>query len=1392
LNNLAIYYPYYFLAGILYIVVKEKYRQLRKSKTFKIIFFINNNNNSLKKYSAILITSVFCSITISSVAQTKYIFNTKRLTVKDGLAHQEVYDIYQDSRGFMWMATRSGLSRYDGYKFSNFTKEQNGLTNNSIHALSEDGAENLWLFSQTGVGRKSPLQSIDLLDIKNGTIKTFATAFPSCPFLLKDVQLYFSNSFKELFFYAKNTLWKYTVSNGFQSIQLPSSFIPEAYAAGNSYWGVMNKHLVKVSAGKTVIDTAFNGSFQGFEVGSTQTHFLQLINPDKKQMQLIIDGALLQSGSFKKLAAQYFSIIKYDENKKLTWASNDMEIYVFDELGRQVFSLDKSTEEAFDRIIRKIYLDRRGAAWLATESGVLMIEAKKEKFERYLYIERSDKKDKDLIQCRGIFQQGKQLYVGTYKGAFNINLTSLQSTKLNRLTENNNELGDRFTFIKADDNHLFVGAKRPIVLDVNARKEQTFIKGVMRSSWSSYIDSRKRLYLGTDNGLLLYDREKSDTVAEFRAYNQYEELAKYFIPGIIKDRSNITWVISNNGLYILDEAKGIIDHYGTAEKADHRLLTDNIQYLYQDRDGMYWICTGNAGLIKWNRKTGEQKQYSKTTGLSSNCLYALYEDKKGILWISSDYGLMQFNKENEQPAVYTPEDGISHYEFNRISHYQASDGRIYFGGMNGVTAFYPDDFYDTTLSKSNALLISGFQQYIGAKGRLMNLTADVLTSGSITLNPSDRFFSIQLTATDYMNANRTVYYYKIEGFDKSWIRASSNEIRYGRLPYGDYTLIMKAQLSNNEFTPELSLRIYCKRPWYLHWWFYVLAVIGIVGFVTLFFRFRIKQLQERKRELELIVDARTKALKEDKAIIEKQAKELKELDTMKSNFFVNISHELRTPLTLLAGPIHALLKQQKKSQPGYEYLQLMEQSVDQLQNRVSEILDLSKLDAGKFVLNETVFSFQIFLEPIVLSFKSLAVHKDVNFEYRETLTDNLFVKMDKEQVKKIFNNLLSNAIKFTPENGMVTLVVEEIEDEINITVTDTGEGIEKEEQDAIFERFYQSKKTASVRGGTGIGLALTKHLVNLMNGKLSLQSKMGKGAVFCVKLPKKTVEPIKELPADEYIKTATATEEITDTKHVGATILVVEDNINMQQYLTLELNKFNVLIANNGAEAMQLLASAIAQPQLIISDIMMPVMDGYTLLENLKTKDIYRKIPVIMLTARTDIQDKLRALRVGVDDYLVKPFITDELVARVTNLLNRFRLKKENEWLKLDEEDTEEIVVNVADHQNGNITIPSSWLVQVETVILEYLNKKESFTLDTLAEKIYISKRQLQRNIKAETGLTANNYIKELRLHRARLYIESKTYGTLAELSYAVGFNDPHYFSILYTERFGKKPSELL
>lgn len=559
-----------------------------------------------------------------------------------------------------------------------------------------------------------------------------------------------------------------------------------------------------------------------------------------------------------------------------------------------------------------------------------------------------------------------------------------------------------------------------------------------------------------------------------------------------------------------------------------------------------------------------------------------------------------------------------------------------------------------------------------------------------------------------------------------------------------------------------------------------------------------------------------KALREKNKVIEQQAKELRQLDELKSRFFANVSHELRTPLTLMLGPVNSLLKTNHKNRDEVMLLQFIQRNARKLHKLINEILDLSKLENNKMVVEEEPVLFYPYLKEQMAQFHSFAASNEVDFELKFEADQALEIMLDKNKFEKIIHNFLSNALKFTPPKGQVNLAVATIDADLQIKVSDTGRGIHPNDLPHIFDRYYQSRQPdAKTEGGTGIGLSLCLELAELLGGKVWAESGLGKGSIFYFQFPRQEAtlevtslresrqieqEGVTSLPAPVSEQMMTPSRLPTNPTHkdvtTGGTILIVEDNPDLRQYLQFLLSEYQIITAENGKDALDQLKNTDTQnskpktqnfPDLIISDLMMPVMDGLQLLERLKSDDRWRHLPTLMLTAKVNARVKLKALRIGVDDYLTKPFQEEELKARIENMLHNYRERMEH------------FSANGNESSNyGSSTSPkpvmaqvdADWLEEAEKAFTKILNDS-SLNFDWIATQLHISQRQLQRRLQQLTGLSPTKYLHEMRMSKAYDLLVEGRYSTVKEVSYAVGIRDTKYFSKRFQERFGVSPSSL-
>jgi signal transduction histidine kinase/DNA-binding response OmpR family regulator len=825
------------------------------------------------------------------------------------------------------------------------------------------------------------------------------------------------------------------------------------------------------------------------------------------------------------------------------------------------------------------------------------------------------------------------------------------------------------------------------------------------------------------------------------------------------------------------------------------LPTDNVQHLYQDEEGIYWLATKD-GVIRWDKIKNEYQQLTVANGLPNNVIYAIYPDDYGNLWMSSDYGITQMNKTTFAIKNYLPEDGIGQQEFNRISHFSYRDKkgvqRLFFGGLGGVTAFYPKAFQADKQGVKPTLAVLKYQQFDGCQKAIVDYTATLIDTKKIIIESNDYIHLLEVGLLNYNNVEDNQYRYqiKVNGKSSDWIMQKSRFIQIGRLPFGTHQLIITGNTLNNiSAVNELTIDIIIRCPFYLTWWFVLIAIVTIAGSIIYYFNSKNSRLKVKQIELESLVRNRTKKIEADKTIIEKQATELREIDGIKSRFFANISHELRTPITLIQGPIQSALNSQDLNNRNFTLLTKAKQNTKKLIELVNEILDLTKLDAHKLVLEETTIVFYPFLRSVISNFESIAEVQATQLLLLYDIPTSLKIEVDKNKLEKILNNLLSNAFKFTPKNGKVIVHVQNLGNIIQISVEDNGRGIPAEDIPNVFNRFYQSSVNSKAEGGLGIGLALSTEFVKLMKGKIWVESQMNAtetGSTFYLQFPKKEV--VKMITTEEQfiingekkvIVAPVLLSENTPTEVKDETILIVEDNHDLRDYLSYILSPYyNIITAENGQEGLEKLPTA--HCQLILSDVMMPIMDGFEFLEKVKAHDKWRGLPFIMLTARAETHTRLNALRIGVDDYLLKPFDEEELFVRVKNLLGNYKERKifiEEEALDENAASIEPIV-SAADQQ---------WLEQTEKLILKEMANGVFFN-DYLADLLAISRGTLYKNIKSLTGLTPTKYIRVIRLQKAKTLLEQGK--SVKEVSYEVGFQKPEYFSKIFKKEFGKLPSE--
>ena len=896
-------------------------------------------------------------------------------------------------------------------------------------------------------------------------------------------------------------------------------------------------------------------------------------------------------------------------------------------------------------------------------------------------------------------------------------------------------------------------------------------------------------------------------------------------------------------------------HYRHSPEDPGSLSDNDILSLHIDKAGTLWVGT-QRGLNKLASAAKADtaalfRRYRLADGLPNEVIYGILEQRGGDLWLSTNQGLAHFDPETETFRNYDVSDGLQSQEFNRGAYYKSRRGEFFFGGINGLNAFFPDSIrLNLHVPPVVITAVRKLDQTIVVNAARKLDEAVVITPGEavgvpeIALSYADKYVSFEYAALDYVNPSKHQYAYRLDGFDDAWIEAGTKRlITYTNLDPGNYTFRVKGSNNDGIWNDEgAALHVTVHPPWWRTGWAYALYGLLLIGGLVVAARLQrahvLKQERERTilREKELRTEAaeawanylqadnERKELELDKAreletayqVLEAQAHRLEELDRTKSRFFANLSHEFRTPLTLTLGPLENILSGAYGvvEKPLRAQLAVMHRSTRRLLQLINQLLDLSKLEAGRMPLHTRHGNVVLFLRGIVYAFSSYAERKQLTLQFSAD-PDTIHLAFDADKLEKIVGNLLSNAIKFTPGAGTILVTVSaqprtpnDAEGWVEIRVRDSGTGIPEAQRAAIFDRFHQVDDSPTrAQGGTGIGLALTKELVELHGGTIALESEMGFGSTFIVRIPFSDDPEHETHPADEEIDpedvtnpgaeevnridlvheqpweieeeeqtTAQADQPAPATRSDLPLLLLVEDHTDVRAYLRECLDaQYRIEEAEDGVAGLEKARSMM--PDLIITDVMMPRMDGHTFCRHLKSDKALNHIPVIMLTAKASEESKIEGLLARVDDYLYKPFNAQELQARVANLIAVRRLLQERYRRDLLLQ-ASEVDVRSAD---------DLFISEARAVVERHID--EALDLDTFAREMHFEKRQLQRKLKDLTGQTPTEFILTIRLSRAKQLLDAQA-GSVSEIAYDVGFNSASYFTKRFRERFDITPSE--
>ncbi|OIN57461.1 hybrid sensor histidine kinase/response regulator transcription factor [Arsenicibacter rosenii] len=1137
----------------------------------------------------------------------------------------------------------------------------------------------------------------------------------------------------------------------------------------------------------------------GYESPATWPH-LEPTRLDRLLYRLSPTGELsslpitLPAGLFQVSAQDNFADIQatFDASRNLFWVKTRTVLFAWHPEQGVIFD-DRAAGPPLATAtgLTSLFIDRTGSVWVGASEGLFLITAEKNQFRRYLYTP-TQSSSFPSFAVRGILQLGNELWVNS-STTQRVNLTTNAYTPLRSVSDPDNyPVRGLYPMLQGKDGFIWSGARSLVRIEPGTRTSREYMLPTTNYVYALWQDERQILWVGTESGLSLFD-PKTGQSSLFRQYNRFPELAHNAINGFFPDKqAGGVWIAASSGLYLLDTRRGIVARYSDQRPAPYQLPASRINWIHADHDepGVYWLATRGEGLIRWDKRTGQTQVFTQQQGLPDNTIYSIDEDAKNRLWLPTNAGLVCFRKNApHQVQIYLPKDGIAHEEFNLMARWKAGDGQLFLGGLNGITAFRPDRV-GADIPQTSPLLVTNFQLLDTKTGLMVDTLSLFLANKQIQLQPTDRSFVLSFAIPDYRFTKNARLWYRIRGWQDTWAVQSGLDLPIIGLPPGTYHLETRVQAAGGQWlTGVLAIPVVALAPFYQQLWFYLACLVVSLLAGAFFIRWRTQKLIARNEQLEAEVLRRTKHIEADKILIEQQSARLKENAELKTRFFTNVTHEFRTPLTLLLGPI-SYLARQITDPTAAELLTVMKRNANQLLSLVNNLLDLTKAEAGQILLMEKPTDVPALIRQQLSLFAAQAAYNGIQLK-TDICQASLWCLMDAEKVDTILKNLIANALRFTKSGGQITLFLTTDPDTIRISVQDTGMGIHPGDLPFIFERYYQSTRAeVPLQGGTGIGLAIAADFCRLWGGQLTVESAPGIGSTFTLTYP---LQPV----AAPILPTAPEALPVTSLQPAGADshrnkirpvsandrILIVEDNLDMAAYISsLLAPHYQTRTAANGQLAIDCLTNCSPEelPQLIITDMMMPELDGLGLIGQLRSHPTLTTIPLMMLTARTDTTLRLKILELGVADFLTKPFVGHELLTRIENLLERSR--EQNAW---------QLATDDRESPARSKTEPEvNWLITLEQHIQANLSDTD-FRNSSLAELIHVSERQLYRLIKVNTGFTPNQFIQEIRLQSAREWLENGKVTTVKEACYAVGFQQVSYFSRIFQQRFGVYPSEI-
>lgn len=1328
------------------------------------------------------------------------------LNSANGLSQGMIYDILQDRYGFLWFATRGGLNRYDGYTFKvlkNDPFNPYSISDNTVQVLLEDRRGWIWLGTENnGIDVYEPISgkffhlNVGENGLSNGSVNALIEApdgaiwvgtrkglncvkINNLPTRSADLS---TEAKVEQYFWEQPSA-SISPANFYESVLCDKNGILWVGTQRNAYRYNLKTHK------KEVLPTVEPNA----SLNSQANYFTQDPNGvvwlGQSSRVIRFRGDKMDVFSFPKSDLPYTTYLAFDQGGNL-YVGRRKYIYFFAQ-----DDLAKNKPQAPKVLFKfpltgvmgstKIFCDRNGLLWIGTNGyGIRKYNLVNQHFQHFM---------QGISARRLCADRFGQLWA--WENTSTIKLVDEESKEATQPFIEGGAFFNHDLLQARDSSYWFLGEWRAgppgtgvlIQKDVAAGSTQRYPSPIELGIFSQILeDHHGDIWIfGRNSEMARFNvKNKKFTTFSYASLTGIKE-ASY---AKLEDQNKHFWIGSPHGLI-----QGILGKTGHMQFRLHqsdplktKSLSNNVVLSLCDDpinpQRFLWVGTRGGGLNLFDKKTGQCEYFNINDGLPDDVIYGILPDARGNLWLSTNSGLSKFTPKSGHFENYSVADGLQDNEFNTVSHAKGYDGRLFFGGVNGVTAFNPEKISPNV--KPPEVLITALK--INNKTTLPGegiLTQNIETTQLITLPYAQNHITLDFVAMDFAAAAKNQFRYRLEGVDKKDVESTTaHSVNYSNLAPGKYTFELSSGGAHGVWPDELKqmLTIRVLPPWWRSSLAYLMYILLTLWGGYQFIQWRVRRGKIRnQREFE-----------------KREIERIQVLEQVKSNFFTNITHELRTPITLIVEPLRQLLAQ-PQTENWISKVQIAERSGSKLLHLVNQLLDLAKLEGGAMKLENAWGSLDDAIAHISVAFEDAALRKHINLTVNAIGAKVGESYFDSDKLEKIISNLLANALKYTPEGGSVQLQWYAEDTQLGkkvlvVEVKDTGPGIAKEQQQHIFERFYTLDRTVpDAPASTGVGLSLCKELAEMMGGQIEVESTFGMGALFRLRFPLQVSPSIgKMMPLQFNAVVALKDNPRLDASSPeGTLVLVVEDNDDLRDFLVQTLlEKYEVISAINGKAAFEIACERI--PDVIISDLVMPEVDGLELLQRLKNEIRTSHIPLVLLTAKSSLENRIKGLKYGAEAYLAKPFNTEELKAWIETLLeNRRQLQLSFNKNHHDKVSGQSAIPPLPETLMSLSPLDQEFLQRLEQVISQEL-ENESLNVEDLARLLFISRSQLHRKVIALTGLSSTEFIRKFRLEQAMRLLQTEG-GKVSDIAQRVGFRNVKYFSTTFKEHFGKSPSEV-